>query len=63
MRVDSEKLKMKSDKRFFGAFAEYRKMRWDLEEVWVTIDSSSSNESGRSTKPINLAESEGPARV
>ncbi|NOU18449.1 MAG: hypothetical protein HOO91_12905 [Bacteroidales bacterium] len=54
---------MKNDKRFFGAFAEYRKMRWDLVAVWVTIDSSSSYESERSTKPINLAESEGPARV
>ncbi|NOU18451.1 MAG: hypothetical protein HOO91_12915 [Bacteroidales bacterium] len=50
-------------KRGFGAFTEYRKMRWDLVAVWVIIDSSSSSEFGRSTKPINLAESEGPARV
>jgi len=49
--------------RGFSAFAKYRKMRWDLVAVWVTVDSSSSYESGRSTKPINLAESEGPARV
>ncbi|NOU18447.1 MAG: hypothetical protein HOO91_12895 [Bacteroidales bacterium] len=50
-------------KRGFAAFAKYRKMRWDLVAVWVTIDPSSSNESGRSTKVVNLAESEGPARV
>jgi len=42
----------------FGALAIYRKMRWDLVAVWVTIDAYSSYESGRSTKMANLAESE-----
>ena len=49
--------------RGFGAFAEYRKMRWDWVAVWVIVDAYSSYESGRSTKMANLAESEGPARV
>ncbi|NOU18422.1 MAG: hypothetical protein HOO91_12770 [Bacteroidales bacterium] len=47
----------------FGAFAKYRKMRWDLVAVWVIIDSSSASDSARSTKAVNLAESEGPTSI
>jgi hypothetical protein len=45
---------MKSDKRFFAAFAEYRKMRWDLVAVWVIVDASSPYESSGTEKPPAL---------